>query len=111
MSVSMMRSGRVSPPRTSVRLCIRLSRRDDLLQIVLQQIADAVDADVRGRISGEYLWVQRVMSLARKDRRQAAAPMLFHRCQNAQLVIDQHVMLSGIMLLDIVQFLFLMNIN
>ena len=70
-----------------------------------------VDRDVRGRVSGQRLGVVRVVSLAREDGGHAGAPDLLDRGQDAQLVVDQHVVTGRVALLDVVQLLLLVDVD
>src|SRR5262249_45580139 len=48
-------------------------------QIVIEQIADAGELDIRRWILGQYLGVERIMTLFRKHGRDAVTPEFFHR--------------------------------
>ena len=51
------------------------------------------------------------MALPHKDRSDARTPDFFDGGQDAQFVIDQHIMFGGIALFDIWQFIFLVHVN
>ena len=55
--------------------------------------------------------VVRVVALPRKYRGDARRPDLLHRGQDAQLVVDQHVVVGRVALLDVVQLLFLVDVD
>src|SRR4051794_9396877 len=80
-------------------------------QVVPEQVPDALDRDVRGRVRGQRLRVVRVMPLARKDGRQPRSPDLFHRVQDAQLVVHEDVVSSRVAILDVVQLQLRMDVN
>src|SRR5207253_322771 len=74
------------------------------------QIADPLDRDVRRRVGGPLGGV-RVVSLAREDGRQAVAPALLHRGQDAELVVDEHVVVRGEARLDVVELPLLVDVD
>src|SRR5579871_5196446 len=61
-------------------------------QIVVHQITDAADCDVCGRVGGNNLRIECVMSLTHKDRCQLIAPDFLHCRQNPDFVIEHDVM-------------------
>src|SRR5439155_1202156 len=73
-----------------------------------QEVADAFDRDVSRTIG---LRVASVLALARKDRGDALAPGLLDRGQDPRLVVHKNVVLRWIALLDVIQRLFLVDIN
>ena len=92
-------------------MTISFARPEQGGQIVLHQVADAVDGDVRGRILRQGFGVVGVMSLTRKDGREATAPGFLHGCQDAQLVVDQHIVLGRVAFFDVLQLLLLVNVD
>ena len=85
--------------------------REQVGQVVPEQVPDALDRDVRWRVRGQRLRVVRVMPLSRKDGRQARSPDFFHRVQDAKLVVHQNVMPSRVAILDVVQLPLLMDVD
>ena len=67
--------------------------------------------DVGRRMRGDLLRVERVVALPGKHRRHPAAPDLLHRIQDAQLVVDQHVVLGRIEPRDVVQLVLLVDVD
>jgi hypothetical protein len=76
-----------------------------------EQVGDVLDRDVRGRAAGQRRGVVGVVPLAREDRGHAGAPGLLHRGQDAQLVVDQHVVARRVALLDVVQLPLLVDVD
>src|SRR5208282_6187897 len=66
---------------------------------------------VRRRIGGEDYRIEGKLSLPGEHCRYAVTPSLLDGGQDAQLVVHQHVVLSGIPLLDILQGLLFVDIN
>jgi len=58
-----------------------------------------------------HLGVERVVTLAGKNGRQARPPDLLDRGQDAQLVVDQDIAPSRVSYLDVRRFLLLMDVN
>jgi len=74
-------------------------------------LADFAKLDIRGRIFGQSFGIERIVALLGKYGRHAFAPDFLHRGQDAQFVVDQDVVIGRITLLDIIQLLFLVNVN
>ena len=64
----------------------------------------------RGILRDELL-VERVVALARKDRRHAVAPDLLHRGEDPHLVVHEHVALGGVAPLDVLELLLLVDVH
>src|SRR5713226_7727339 len=78
---------------------VGLAGREQSRQIVLEQVTDALDRDVRGRVRGQRLGVVGVVPLAWENGRQAGSPGLLHGAQKAQLVVHQDIVAGRVMLL------------
>src|ERR1051326_9318155 len=82
-------------PRSCSRWVVRwvvfmaLSRQGGSIKV--DELADALDGEVRRRIGREDFRIERVMSLARQDARQAAPPGFLHRRKDGQLVVHHDV--------------------
>src|SRR6266849_10937373 len=87
------------------------ARREERRQVVLEQVADTLDADVGRWVGGERLRVTRVVPLPRQHGGDATRPHLLHCRQDPQLVVDQHVMVGRVALLDVVELAFLVYID
>ena len=72
-------------------------------EVELEQVADAVDADVGRGVAGDVRRVVRVVALARKDGDEARAEDLLHRRQDALLVVDHRVAARRIAALHVVE--------
>src|SRR5689334_19976129 len=79
-------------------------------RIVVEEVTDAVDGHVGGGIVAD-VGLASVVALARKDGRQARAPVTLHRREDADLVVDQHVVRRGEAVLDVVELLFLVDVD
>src|SRR5436305_7166551 len=77
----------------------------------LRQISDAFDGHVRSGILGNDLRVQGIVTLADEDSCDSGAPDCLYRREDAQLVVDEHIMFGGMALLDILEFIFFVNVN
>src|SRR5437660_126855 len=78
---------------------------------MLQQLADSLDTYIGGRILRQRLGIAGVMSLPHENGGDARPPDLLDRAQNAQFVVHDHIMLGRKPLLDVIELLFLMDIN
>ena len=54
-------------------------------QVIFEEVADALDRNVRQWIRGEYRRIVREFALPREHRRHTLAPGFFHRGQNTHL--------------------------
>src|SRR5215471_1866278 len=80
-------------------------------QVILQQLADAVDGNVGGRIFSQGFGIVGIVALAGEDRGYLCSPDLFDGAEDAQLVIDEHIVRGGEASFHVVQLLLLMDIN
>ena len=87
------------------------SAAEECRQITIHQLANPLDRQIGRWIVADILRIERVVSLARKDRRQAISPDLLHRGQNAQLVVDHHIVVRRVTFLDVMEHVFLVNID
>src|SRR6476661_7609214 len=85
--------------------------REQCWQVIVKQIANPLHRQIRGRISGDGLRVVSVLTLTREYRCYTVTPDFLDRVQDAQLVIHQNIALSRVTTLDIIECLFLVNIN
>ena len=76
-----------------------------------QQIADPFDCQIGGRIGRNSRRVIRECALAWKNRRDTVAPRRLEGAEDAQFVVDQHIMPCGISALDVVQCVLLVDID
>src|SRR5258705_12624474 len=65
-------------------------------QVVVDEVADALDGEIRGWVAGEGLRIVRVVPLPGEYGGHASAPRALHRRQHAELVVHEHVVLGGI---------------
>src|SRR6188472_3502484 len=79
--------------------------------MILQQIADTSDLDIRWRKAGEDFGITGVVTLPNENSCYTRTPDFFHRGQDSQFVVHQNVMLSRIALLDIIELLLLVHVN
>ena len=86
-------------------------RVEQVGQVILQQVADALDADIGCGIAGERFRIGRVVTLPDENGANTRAPEFFARGQDSQFIVDQHVMFSRVALLDILEFLLLVHVN
>ena len=70
-----------------------------------------IDGDIRRRQPSEHFLVEGELALARQNGGYAVAPGGLHRREDARLVVDQDVMIGRIPPLDVIQGLFLMDID
>src|SRR5205823_11201194 len=77
----------------SERGCGRRTREKEVSRLVLQQIAEVRDHDVRLVVDG-VLRVERVLALEDVHRREAVAEYGLRAHEDARLVVDQDVMLG-----------------
>jgi Acetokinase family len=80
-------------------------------EIALHEIADLAKSDIRGRILGQSLGIERIVPLFGKHGRHAFAPDFLHRGQDAQFVVDQDVMIGRVDTPHIVEFLLLVDVD
>src|SRR5438128_12691484 len=73
-----------------------------------QEVADALDRQVGRRKS---LGIASVLTLAGEDRGDALAPGFLDRSQDPWLVVDENVVLRRIASLDVIQRLFLVDVD
>src|SRR5262245_5087124 len=85
--------------------------REQCGQFIVNQIADPLHRQIRGRISGDGLRVVSVLTLTRKYGRYTVTPDFLDGVQDARLVVHENIMLGRVTLLDVIQRLFLVNIN
>src|SRR6266436_6930458 len=71
--------------------------------IASNEITDLGQLDVRSRIVGENFSIERIVALLGKYRRHPLAPDLLHCGQDAQLVVDEHVVVGGIEARDVIK--------
>src|SRR5262249_42418003 len=108
---SATREGRGWRPSGFQGLRITCPRRvEQRGEIVAEQFTYAFDRHVGWRTVG-HVGGAGVMALARKHRRQARAPDALDGGQDAQLVVDEHVVLGGMPSLDILELAFLVNVD
>jgi len=72
---------------------------------------DALDRQVGRRIGGERLRIVRVVTLPREDRGDSVLPYSLHGGQDAQLVVHQDIVVSGIPALDVVELALLVDVD
>jgi hypothetical protein len=75
-----------------------------------QQISDRLDRLVHGHAVARRL-LNREVALLRKDGGDSIAPGRLHRGEDSGLVVNEHVMTSRIAALDVLQLLFLVDVN
>ncbi len=90
---------------------ISIPKLQQLRQVVLKQIANALKTQVCGGVGSQNLWIQRVVALPHEDGGDLQTPAFFYSGQQAQFVLDQYVMFGLTALGDIGKFLFFMKIN
>jgi len=81
------------------------------VQVVVDEFPNAADADIRGRIAGQGLWISGVVPLAREHGGDSPAPGSLDGCQDAQLVIYDDVAVSGVAFKDVVQLKLLVHVD
>src|SRR5579884_4152232 len=91
--------------------CREPRRRPQPRQVAIEQVPDMLDRHVRRREGAEHLRVVRIDALAREYGRHALSPEFFDRRQDTQLVVNKNVMLGRIAPLDVVEGLFLVDID
>src|SRR5579871_1329711 len=62
-------------------------------QIQIQEVRDALDGPIRGRVCGNHLRIEGELALADEDGGHPVLPGLLHRREDAQLVVHQDVAL------------------
>ena len=97
--------------RIGVSASIATFRVEESSQIVIQKIADPLNAEIRRRILGNALQIQGIVTLAGEDGSDAPAPDVLDRRQDSDLVIDQDVMLGRVAMLYVVKLKFFMDID
>src|SRR6185295_16205048 len=80
-------------------------------QIVVQQIANPFDADIRCWLAGENLRVMGVMPLPGENGGHSRSPTLFDSGEDTQLIVHQHVMFRGIPSLNVRQLVLFVDVN
>src|SRR6185437_6886358 len=73
--------------------------------------ANPVHGDVSGGEAGNEFGIEGIVALARKNRGDALAPDFLHCGKNANLVIDEHIVVSRIASFNIFKFLLFVNVN
>src|SRR5262245_59697197 len=91
-------------------LVSRSSSLPERPKVVMEQVADSLDRHVRRR-AGRHLGGAGVMALAYEHGRLARVPDPLHRGQDAQLVVDEDVVLGGKSSLDVVELAFLVDVD
>src|SRR5579872_1914131 len=81
------------------------------LQIAVKQVSDPAKLDVGGRILGQGLRVEGIVTLFRENGRDFVAPDFLDRVEDTQFIVDQYVVIGGVEAFDIVQLAFLVNVN
>ena len=79
--------------------------------MIKQQIADTSDLDVRWRKAREDFGITGVVTLPNENSCYTRTPDFFHRVQDSQFVVHQHIMLGRVALLDAVKFLLRVHVN
>ncbi len=77
----------------------------------MEQAPDALDRRVRRRESADHLRVVSLGSLTREHSRHALSLELFGGCQDTQLVVPKDIILIWVTPLDVIQCLFLIDIE
>jgi len=80
-------------------------------KVITEKIADPLNGKIRRRERGDDRGIIGVLTLARQYGRHAVAPDRLYRGQNTRFVVDEHVMAGRIALFDVLQFLFLMDVD
>src|SRR5262245_10999366 len=79
--------------------------------VVSDEVPDALQNDVGGRISAHFGGVVRVVTLAGEDRGDAVGPGGLDGGAEPRLVVDEHVVVGGVAPLDVVQLALLVDID
>src|ERR1041385_1770729 len=90
---------------------VRDGAGEKVLELTVEQIANAIDRDICRRIGSDDLRIKRVMALPGKDGSHLRAPDFLYFSQDADLVVNQHVMTGREAAFDILQLLFFMDID
>ena len=80
-------------------------------QVVVKQVADALHRQVRGRTCGNNFCVVGILTLTRKNGGHAVTQDFLDGGQYAWLIVHQDIVLSWVAPLDVIQRLFLVNID
>src|SRR5205807_10385546 len=80
-------------------------------KIMFEQISNPLHAYICRGIFRDDFRVERVMALTHEHGRHSRSPDFFDRSQNAQLVVNEHVMFGRATALDIIEFLLFVHIN
>ena len=80
-------------------------------QLEAEKIADAFDRDIGRRQGADHFRIASVAALPREHGRDAVPPEALDRRQDAQLVVDENVVFGWKTPLDVIEGLFLVNID
>src|SRR5262249_41124446 len=77
----------------------------------LQQIANPFDRMVGSRVPADLVSVVCVVPLFGENGGETLSPDLLDRCQDPEFVVDEHIMISRITLLHVVELVFFVHVN
>src|SRR3989442_5118183 len=86
-------------------------RGEERGQVVREQVPEALDRQVGRRIGGERVRIARIVALPREDGGDSAFPYSLDGGQDAELVVHQDIVVSGITPLDVVELALLVDID
>src|SRR5262245_26094720 len=92
-------------------LFLNKASANKISQVIIHQLADALDGDVGRRVGGDDLGVERVMPLAREDGRQPVSPDVFHRGEYSQLVVHYYVTARRVSPLNVIEHQLFVNVD
>ncbi len=84
---------------------------EDFGEVVVDEVADAVDVDVAEGVGGEDFGVEGVMALAGEDGGELWAPDFFDGVEDAELVVDEDVVVGGVAVFHVVEHFFLVDVD
>src|SRR5208283_2977041 len=93
---------------TDVCHCAAICKR---LEIKVHQFPDAINGVISGWVRADKFVIERIVALAREHRSYAFAPYPLDRSQDPNLIVHQNVVLRGVAVLDVVQFVLLVDVN
>src|ERR1700756_2175331 len=90
---------------------LSISSFKERLQVELDELPNAANRDICGRIAGNVLGVSSVVALPRKDGGDLPPPGSLNCCENAQFVVYEHVVVCGIALNHVIELKLLVHVD
>src|SRR5579859_565738 len=96
--------------RAKPALCAFLNGQE-ILQIIIEQLADAINGQISRRVGCNDPRILRVVTLVCKHGGDPFLPDVFNGAEDVKLVVDDHIVIGGVTRGDICQLVLLMHID